>query len=809
MPAERSRNIGAIIWATFREPVFGLLTGAALLYLAIGDLGEGLFVLAGALTSVALVVFQEARSERALAALRELSEPYARVIRNGRTLQVKSREIAPGDALIVMEGERIAADAVLAEGDALSVDESALTGESAPVVKVSAAPEDFGQAPEPGADRSPFLFAGCLVLRGQGVAIVSQTGPRTRLGAIGASLFAIESEPTALQKTIGSVIGRLGLLALTFCALVTLAQGYLSGDWIAAGLSGITLAVALLPEEFPMVIAIFMAIGAWRMAARNVLVRRGAVIETLGATTLLCVDKTGTLTQNRMAVRVLWRENATADLDGGGELDASSFELVDVARRASALHPVDPMDAAIAALAGRLDFTALEAPARIFPLRPELLAYTQAWASSQTAAACDCFAKGAPEAIFQLCRIGADRRARLDAQMQSLAARGLRVLGVARALGAQEPGETLASIEFEFIGLVGFEDPVRADVPAALAAARAAGVDVAMITGDYPATAMEIARRAGVSVEAGVLSGTEIAALDDAALASRLRDVRVFARVTPEQKLRLVRAFKTLGHIVAMTGDGVNDAPALEASHVGIAMGKRGTDVAREASDLVLLDDRFASIVAGIALGRRIFANLRRALIYVTAIHIPIAGLALAPLLVGLPPLLMPMHLVLLELIVDPVTSVIFESAGKDVDAMRQPPRVASESLFGWRELANGLLYGGVILAVVFGLYWWAATHGFVEPEARAIAFVALVVANVTLAFAQSADSIGDLFGPQKSIYLAIAALTAAILTLVLAVPALRAIFHLAMPDATALAIAITAALAAGVSVRLLRPSRS
>lgn len=633
MPSDGGRSLWRILLETMREPMFLLLIGAALLYLVLGDLGEGVFLVGGAAAAVGLVILQEARSEKALAALRELAQPHARVIRDGEERLVAARDLVPGDILLIGEGERVPADGTLVAGDVLSVDESALTGESAPVAKQPTRTTIGGEARSPGGDEGHHLFSGTLVVRGQGLVLVSQTGALSALGRIGASLAQIGQEPTPLQKTAGRLIGLLGGVALAFCGLVVLAYGMLRGDWVQGLLSGITVAISLIPEEFPMVLAIFLALGAWRLATHKVLARRSAVIETLGGATVLCVDKTGTLTENRMHVARLWTQRADVAAEAA---TPEAAELVRLAALASAVRPVDPMDRAVRGLAEAHALPTLhvaDEPDRAWPLRPEMLAVVQVWRAdgeAQIAAA-----KGAPESIFRLCHLSEPEIERLQTVVGDYAEQGLRVLGVASASLAGDVGGDPLDMPFSFAGLIGFIDPVRTDVPGALQEARGAGVKVVMITGDHPATALAIARQAGIDVEGGVLTGAEVAGLPFEELCERLKRVRVFARIAPEQKLQLVQALKADGEVVAMTGDGVNDAPALEAAHIGISMGLKGTDVAREASDLILLDDSFASIVGGVRLGRRIFTNLRRALTYITAIHVPIAGLALGPIVLG------------------------------------------------------------------------------------------------------------------------------------------------------------------------------
>lgn len=734
----RRRSLAVVTAATLREPMFLLLLAAAGLYLLFGGLGEGLFLLAGALVSIGLVIFQEARSERALAALNALAEPFVRVIRGDVQRQVAARDIVPGDLVVVAEGARVPADAELVAGDALHVDESVLTGESATVVHASAGP----------ASRS--LFAGTMVVSGQGLARATETGARTRFGRIGTALEEIAQEPTLLQRNVGRLIRRMGVLAILFCLLVLVLHGWLRGDWLAGALAGITLAVALLPEEFPMVLAVFMALGAWRLARRQVLVRRSAVIETLGATTVLCVDKTGTLTENRMSLASVWRDGRSGD---PARPTAEEAELLACARLASAVHPHDPMDLAIHAATA----TPAGMPLRSFPLRPERLAFVQAWRIGEEVVYA---AKGAPETVLGLSGMSGPDAARVDGAARALARAGMRLLGVAEARFAADPGIGPDGMRFVFVGLLGFVDPVRAEVPAALAAAERAGVRVIMVTGDYPDTALAVARAAGLPESGG----------------------RVFARVSPEDKLALVERLKAEGEVVAMTGDGVNDAPALAAANVGIAMGRRGTDVAREAADLILLDDRFSSIIGGIRLGRRIFANLRRTMVYISAIHIPIAGLALLPILMGLPPILYPMHVVLLELLLDPLCSLAFEGEPEAPGDMARPPRPAGELIFGARELIFAGIQGALLLAAVFALFVLGLDAGLPEAEARGLAFIALILGNLGLALADAGGASARLLGLGRTVFWIIAFGGLAVVALCFSLPPLAAILRVDAP---------------------------
>jgi Ca2+-transporting ATPase len=808
LPRPPRRGLLRILIETMREPMFLLMAGAAVLYLVLGDVSEGLFLVAASGVAIGLVIFQEHRSERALQALRDLAEPHVRVIRGGAERRIAASELVPGDLLLVGEGERLSADALLVRGDLLAMDEAALTGESAPVQKRLAEATDTDAPPgPPSSELGPYVYAGTLVTRGQASVRVTRTGARSALGQIGASLASIAPEPTPLQQAAGRLVGLLGLVALGFCALVAVAYGLLRHDWVGGLLAGITTAIALVPEEFPMVLAVFMALGAWRLATHRILVRRSAVIETLGAATALCVDKTGTLTENHMRVTYLWRageEHALADSAISGGL----LHVLQGAGWASAIQASDPMDRAVrdALVAQRVAQEPLELE-RTWPVRADRMALTQVWRSA--AGARLAAAKGAPEAILKLSAASPEDVRRAMTAVERLANEGLRVLGVAQAAFDEPCPDEPEGIRFSFLGLVGFLDPVRDEVPAAIAEARRAGIDVIMVTGDHPATALAIAREAGLDMSAGAITGREVAELPFPTLCERLREVRVFARITPDQKLLIVEALKTDGHVVAMTGDGVNDAPALEAAHIGIAMGRRGTDVAREASDLVLMEDSFTAILGGVRLGRRIFANLRRALVYVCAIHVPIAGLALLPILLGVPPMMFPMHVVVLELAIDPICALVFEGEPSEAGAMKQPPRRRDETLFGPRQMVLALLQGGVLLASVLGLYLWALGRMPV-PEARGAAFLALVLGNLALALSDAMASGCRIFAPHRRPYWVIAGAACALLAAILFVPFAARMFEISRPASAVLGLAVGIALLGGswsaIGARLVSP---
>jgi Ca2+-transporting ATPase len=798
LPRPPRRGIGRIVVGVLSEPMFLLLVIAALVYLVIGDPRESVLLAAFAVLSVGLVVVQEARSENALEALRALGAPTARVLRDGAPVRLAAREVVPGDVLLAGEGERIAADGWVLRADDLSVDESLLTGESVPVGKRLRTPEDIDAAPVAGGDGQAYVFAGTLIVRGHVQILVDRTGVTTAAGRIGVSLASISSEQTLLQRSIGRLVRWFGLIAFLTSASVVLGYGLVRGDWVQGVLSGIALAMAMLPEEFPMALAVFLALGAWRMAKVKVLVRRPAMVETLGAATVLAVDKTGTLTENRMRLRALVAPEARVELDDSErELPESAHRVLEYALLASKRQAHDPMDSAVGTLA-RIALAASEHLHADWPLEreyglsPDLMALSRVWRRPD--GACEIASKGAPEAILTLCAADAATRAGVLAEVQDLAARGLRVLAVAsgRSDTTTLP-EDPRDLTLRFEGLIAFVDPLRASAAAAVASARTAGLTVMMITGDYPSTALAIAAEAGIDVDGGALAGPEVDALDDAALAAAMRSVRVYARIRPEQKLRLVEALKSDGEVVAMTGDGVNDAPALKSAHIGLAMGGRGTDVAREAAGIVLLDDDFGRIVDGVRLGRRIFENLRKVLIYIAAIHVPVALLALVPLLLGMPPMILPLHVVLIEMVVDPICSVAFENQPESPGLMQRGPRRSDEPLIGGRQLVLGVILGLAVFAGCFALYAWSIAAGHGTEQARTLAFVALTIGNLMLVrmLASHGWALAGLFGAGQGPFWAITAVVVVVIGVCIGVPYFAGIFRFQFPGTAALAATV------------------
>ncbi len=741
LPAAERRTWFAIAWEVASEPIFLVLIACGTIYVFLGDVQEALMLLGFVALIAGISLYQEQKTERTLEALRDLASPRALVIRDGNQVRIPGREVVRGDIVTLSEGDRVPADGELLFACNLSVDESLLTGESLPVQKSTAA-DNASSPPNSAHDNSAMVYSGTLVVQGSGFARVLEIGAHTQIGRIGKALKSIEPEKTLLQKETARWVRILAILGLSICVLVVIAYGVTRGNWLEGTLAGLTLAMAILPNELPVVLTIFLALGAWRISRRQVLTRRIPAIEALGSASVLCVDKTGTVTMNRMAVTRLFakRQLSVEALQAPDLLPEEFHEVLEFGILASQKDPFDPMERAINECGSRClentehlhdDWELI----RQYPLSPSLLALSQVWRSRHRSEYVIA-AKGAPESIADLCHLSARRTEEIMMQVGDMAAQGLRVLGVARAFF---PISRLPShqhdFDFEFLGLIGLNDPVRPGVADAVRDCYSAGIRVLMITGDHPATAKNVAAQIGLQNAGECITGPELTAMSDGELTQRIRSVNLFARMVPEQKLRLIRALKANNQIVAMTGDGVNDAPALRAAHIGIAMGRRGTDVAREAGGLVLLDDDFTSIVHAVRLGRTIFDNLKRAIAYTLAAHLPIIGLTVIPVVLEWPLVLLPFHVAFLHLIIDPACSIVLEAEPGESNVMQRPPRRPKDPLFSSATLRISILQGIGVSLVVLAVYAVSLLAKIPTDEARSITFLTLVIANVALIF--------------------------------------------------------------------------
>lgn len=784
--SQKKQSLLSIFLNVLHEPMLVLLLGAGLIYLIIGEVNDALILLLFVFVVVGITFNQERKTERALETLKNLSSPRALVIRGGNHKRIPGREVVKGDILILREGDRIPADGIVLSCTNLLVDESLLTGESLAVRKSEW--ENVSRPMQPGGDDLPFVYFGTLVIQGQGVAEVRSTGVQTEMGKIGKALGTITEEDSPLRKETSQLVKNFAIVGGVLCFFVVVIYGLTRGDWLHGLLAGLSLSMALLPEEFSVVLLVFLSMGAWRMSRHEVLVRRMPAIETLGASTVLCVDKTGTLTVNKMILSSLFSNDEYCELDKNEFLDGNFHELLEFSYLASQKDPFDPLEKEIKNSTEKFlsDTEHIHDEwnlVREYPLSKNLLVLSNVWESHDHRKNVIA-AKGAPEAIIELCHLDEAEKERLLTHVQKMAEKGLRLLGVAKASFQDDSlPEKQHDFKFEFIGLLGFIDPVRPSVSQSLKDCYTAGIRVIMITGDYPGTAQHIARKIGLQDPEKYITGPELASMQKGELQERIKTTNIFARVVPEQKLEIVNALKLNGEVVAMTGDGVNDAPALKSAHIGIAMGERGTDVARESSAIVLLNDDFFSIVAAVRLGRRIYDNIKKAIGYIVSVHIPIAGLALFSILFNLPLVLLPAHIAFLELIIDPACSTVFEADPEEKNIMKRPPRSLQDKLFGRKSLILSILQGTSMLAGVIIIFLYSLGLGKGEVEARTLTFTTLVIANLTLIVANlswSQSLIKTLKSKNKALKIVLVGALLGLL-MILYVPALRTLFHFSM----------------------------
>jgi Ca2+-transporting ATPase len=802
LPSSGKRGILSMAFSVLKEPIFLLLVASGSLYFILGDVTEGLVLLSFVFVIIGITVYQEQKTENALDALKNLSSPRALVIRDGVQKRIPGREVVSGDIIILAEGDRVPADCLLLTCNSLMVDEALLTGESVPVRKVAWNGEE--QTYRAGGDDLPFAYSGTLVIQGQAIAEVKSTGSKTEMGKIGAVLQKVERDETRLKKEISNIVRNSAIVGLSLCAIIIVVYGITRLDWIEGFLAGITLAMAILPEEFPVVLTIFLALGAWRMSKKNVLTRQVHAIENLGGATVLCVDKTGTLTQNKMSVRELFANGKQCELESSKTMPPDfCHEVLEFSVLACKEDPFDPMEVAIKSFTEG-EFSKTEHVhddwqlVQEYPLSQKLLAMSNVWISP-SGEDYIIAAKGAPEAIVDLSHFDEEKAKALSVHVQAMAQEGLRVLGVAKASFKKSdlPSEQHDFV-FSFMGLIGFADPVRPNVKGAVKECYSAGIRVVMITGDYPLTAQNIGRQIGLKSPENCITGFELDQMSEEALQRRIGNVNIFARVVPEQKLRIVNAFKSSGEVVAMTGDGVNDAPALKSANIGIAMGGRGTDVARESASMVLLDDDFTSIVSGVRMGRRIYDNLKKAIAYIFSIHIPIAGMSVIPVLFGWPLILLPLHIVFLELIIDPACSVVFETEGEEANIMSRKPRSMDKKLFNREAAVVAFFQGFVVLIIVALMFINSINQGLGAQTARTMAFATIVTANIALILSNRSWAhtiVGTLRKPNKAFWWILAVAMAALLV-VIYVPQLSGLFAFSPLNPLNLFVSIGAGLA-------------
>ncbi len=714
------------------DPMAIMLVAAAGVYRLLGEARDAIVMLGALVPVIGVDVFLEARSRSALKRLARSVAPRARVIRDGCETTIDTAELVPGDLLVLSEGEFIHADGVVRSAANLAIDESSLTGESEPQGKQTVELTVAG-------DRAPAdgrFFAGSTVLAGHGEGEIVVTGRATRFGEIARLVAASDTTLTPLQRRVGQLVKKLAVIAAVVAAAVV-GLGLLRGlGWGQSLLGGISIAMSAAPEEFPLVFTLFLSVGAWRLTKQGVLVRRLASVETLGSTTVICTDKTGTLTKGQFVLDQVVPFGHTTER-----------ELLAAAVLASEVSPSDPMERAIETRASRqgMDVERLIENWRLVrdhdfdPIGKHM---SHVWSPASGGPTIRVVAKGALEGILEHADVAVAERTAIEQLHARLASEGIRVLAVAERVDPNPTGITRGDDErnLSVVGLLGFRDPMRPEVPGAVRECQAAGVRIKVVTGDHALTAHAITESAGIiHRDDAIVSGEQLAAAPAGLRRRLIADASILCRISPAQKHMIVEALQAEGEIVAMTGDGINDAPALRQADVGVSMGQRGTDVARAAADLVLLDDNFASIVAAVSAGRKIFLDIQRAFLYLIAFHIPIVLLALMPPIVGLPLLLMPLHLIWLELIVHPVSALLFQGDPAPGDLMRRPPRNPRAPMLPRAAVLRSTLSGLLLSAAVFAVFWWNMRSG--TDHARAVALATLIIGYQILVLAERAAS--------------------------------------------------------------------
>ena len=774
-----------------KEPMLILLIAISVIYFITGQNSEAFFMLAAIIIVSGISFYQDNRSRKALEALEALTEPLSLVLRNGKPIEIPTKDIVVNDLVIVTEGQTINADGTIVHSNDFSVNESSLTGEAYSVFK-SADTEDKK------------IYSGTLVASGLAVFKVDKIGTTTEVGKLGSSIINIQEEATPLQLQIEKFVKSMALVGIIFFLVIWGVNYYESRSWLGSLLKGLTLAMSILPEEIPVAFTTFMALGSWRLMRKGVIVKKTRTVETLGGATVICTDKTGTLTENVMQLQGVYAHSTGKLYEGRNWKDEAVKEVITTAMWASEPVPFDPMEKTLhevyeqtTATDKRREFSMVHE----YPLggRPPMMTHVFEDRFGNRIIA----AKGAPEAILKLCSLSAEEITSLQKILEDLAMKGYRILGIAQAnfTGNEFPG-TQQEFAFDFIGLIVFYDPPKPNIKQVLEQFYQAGIDVKIMTGDNPVTAKAIANQAGLKNAMVALDGDAFMQLGEKEQIQRIHGTSLFTRMFPEAKLVAVKALKKDNQVVAMVGDGVNDGPALKASNIGIAMGKKGTEIAKTAADLVLIDDDLSRMVEAIAAGRRIYTNIKKAVQYIVSIHIPIILTVALPLFLGwiFPAIFTPVHVIFLELVMGPTCSIAYENEPMEKNTMQQPPRLLSTTFLSWKEMSMSILQGLMISAGVLFMYQYSVSIGGNEEHTRAMVFSTLIFCNIFLSLVNRSFyySFIESFSNKNNLLIGIIILTLIILMAMLYVPVISAFFKLAALSFNDVSICL---LAAAVSV--------
>ncbi|GAB4162046.1 MAG: cation-translocating P-type ATPase [Winogradskyella sp.] len=710
----------------FKEPMVILLLVTSSIYFITGNTGDAIFLALAIVLVSAISFYQDSRSRNALDKLKAYTQPNCKVIRDGQVMEIKSHELVVGDSMMVEEGHTIPADGTVIHSNDFSVNESILTGESFSVYKNKA--QDNNK-----------IYMGTMIASGLAIATVTHIGNNTKLGKIGKSLEGVSEDKTPLEMQINNFVKKMVVAGIVVFIVVWVINYFKSYNVLDSLLRALTLAMSILPEEIPVAFTTFMAMGAWRLMKIGVVVKQMKTVETLGSATIICTDKTGTITENKMSLVRLYSAKSQKISSLEEDLTKDEEELIRMAMWASEPIPFDPMEIALHDHYKKL-FLKDERPFykmyHEYPLggKPPMMTHIFQDGSGHRIIA----AKGAPEAILGVSDLNMETKNNIESTIRSLAANGYRILGVAQTIfnGDNFP-EKQQNFQFEFMGLVAFYDPPKYNIKSVLEDFNTAGIKIKIITGDNAITTSAIAKQIGFNNYENSISGDDLMKLSDSEFQGKVSDYQIFTRMFPDAKLKIINALKANGEVVAMVGDGVNDGPALKTAHIGIAMGKKGTEIAKDAASLILVDDDLSKMVDAVAMGRKIYANLKKAIQYIISIHIPIILTVFLPLVLGwvYPNILSPVHIILLELIMGPTCSIVYENEPIEKNIMQRQPRPLTSVFFNWKELTTSVIQGLVITMGVLFAYQYAVSHGYDEAMTRTMVFIVLMSANVFLTF--------------------------------------------------------------------------
>lgn len=759
-----------------KEPMVVLLLAASVLYFISGKTGDGIFLGCAIVLVAAISLYQDSRSRNALEKLKNFTEPRAKVVRDGQTIEINTDELVIDDCMVIEEGSSIPADGYIIQSNDFSVNESILTGESFAVFK-DATKEDN------------LVFGGTQVASGLAIARITAIGNETKLGKIGKSLESIQEEKTPLEKQIANFVQKMVMAGAVIFAIVWLINYTHSKDVLDSLLKALTLAMSILPEEIPVAFTTFMALGAWRLMQMGIIVKQMKTVETLGSATVICTDKTGTITQNKMSLAGLFCLKESATYWGENEIGVNGQALIRTAMWASEPIPFDPMEIALHQRYQALFSTDERLEYRMkheYPLegKPPMMTHIFENKNGERIIA----AKGAPEAIIAVTNLEEAEKVKIEQAILNFTKEGYRVLAVAQSNFAEENfPEKQQALPFVLIGLVAFYDPPKTNITDTLTHFYKAGINVKIVTGDNAATTLSIAKQIGFKGADQAISGDQLMRLTDSVLEKQVMETQVFTRMFPEAKLRIINALKASGQIVAMTGDGVNDGPALKAAHIGIAMGKKGTEIAKQAASLILVEDDLGKMVDAIAMGRRIYTNLKKAIQYIISIHIPIVLTVFLPLALGwiYPNIFSPVHIIFLELIMGPTCSIIYENEPMEQHSMSEMPREMGNTFFNWKELTTSMIQGLMITAGCMFTYLWAVKNGANEPSTRTMVFLCLISANIFLTLVNRSFyySILTTLGFKNNLVIWIIGITIAITVALIYIPVFSHFFEFQVLD--------------------------